>query len=256
MMVLAEVFHELDSWMNDYMKSFYNKDDEVQSAIILKEKHTRRVLNYAVQLAEFFRLNEHDRQLAALLGLLHDVGRFRQFTLYHTFVDALSEDHADLGLKVLAELEPIKKLSAEDFELLRFAIGNHNKKEIAYTSNKRHLFFAKFLRDVDKLDIYYVLEPFLQPSDGAGFSAGFVEGFNAGEQVDYRLIRTVDDRKLVRLMWVYDINFSWTLQRIVDWGYVDKIIANLPQDEKMQTGYQRLWEHVKEKLAQKDKICF
>lgn len=253
---VAQVFKELDSWMSPYIKAFYSEDEAVQQAIRLKEEHTRRVLDYSRQLAAHFSLNEHDSELAALLGLLHDVGRFRQFSVYHTFVDARSEDHAELGLKVIDELEPVKRLNKEDYELLRFAIGNHNKKEIAGTNDKRQLFFARFIRDVDKLDIYYVLEPFLVPSDGAGFADGFVESFATGEQVDYRLIRTLDDRKLVRLMWIYDVNFSWTMQRIVERGYIDKIINNLPQDKKMQIGFAKLRTYVEAKLGQKDLVSF
>ena len=45
-------------------------------------------------------LSLHDVQLAEIMGLFHDVGRFRQYSIYKTFNDAQSEDHADLGLKV------------------------------------------------------------------------------------------------------------------------------------------------------------
>lgn len=39
-----------------------------------------------------------------MIGLFHDVGRFYQFTVYRTFNDALSENHAKLGLKVIKDL--------------------------------------------------------------------------------------------------------------------------------------------------------
>ena len=175
-----------------------------------------------------------------MMGLFHDVGRFRQFTLYQTFNDALSEDHADLGIKVLKELPLIGRLHTEDRELLLFAIQNHNKKVIAPEQDPRRILFAKLLRDADKLDIYRVLSPYLQPSDGQGCSPDFLEQFIAGEQCDYTRIRTQDDRKLVRLMWVYDVNFSWTLQRIRDQGYIERIISCLPLDDRMMLGVQRL----------------
>lgn len=47
------------------------------------------------------KLTEEKIRLAALIGLLHDIGRFEQYTKYNTFSDKLSADHADLGEKTL-----------------------------------------------------------------------------------------------------------------------------------------------------------
>ena len=253
---MEELLAQLHQWMADYMKSFYNEDEKIQAAILLKEEHTGYVTEISRELAAHLRLNPHDRQLAELMGLFHDIGRFRQFTLYQTFNDAQSEDHAALSVKVLHELPLIKKLSAEDQELLFFAIANHNKKEIAPTRDKRKLFFARLLRDADKLDIYRVLSPFLAPSTGGGFAPGFLAKFIAGEQVDYTRIQTQDDRKLVRLMWVYDVNFSWTLQRIGERGYVDRIIACLPDTPEVAEGAQRLRAYMAAKCAATDTADF
>lgn len=250
--ILEELLKEMHTWMQEYMKSFYTKDENIQQAILIKEKHTGYVTEIARELAGHLSLSAHDTELAEIMGLFHDVGRFRQFTLYQTFNDAKSEDHADLGIKVLKELPFMQKLAAEDAELVLFAIQNHNKKLIAPTGNKRCLLFARLLRDADKLDIYRVLSPFIAPSDGTGFSPDFLEQFVAGEQCDYTRIRTQDDRKLVRLMWVYDVNFSWTLQRIAERGYIERIIRCLPDSERMQEGVRRLQDYVARKCAAED----
>ena len=238
--------------MAAYMRSFYTEDEEVQQAIRMKEVHTGYVTSIAVELAKHLRLSAHDVQLAEIMGLFHDVGRFRQFTLYRTFNDAVSEDHAALGLKVLDELPFLARLVPEDEALVRFSILNHNKKTIAPTKDVRELFFARLLRDADKLDIFRVLRPFLAPPDGTGVSPDFLEKFIAGEQVDYTKIRTMDDRKLVRLMWVYDVNFSWTLQRVKERGYIEDIIAHLPEDSRMALGIERLHAYVEKKCAEED----
>ena len=49
-------------------------------------------------------------------------------------------------------------------------------------------------------------------------------------------------------MWLYDINFSWTMKKIVERGYIEKFIAPLPMDEKVAEGIRRLRRHV-------EKIC-
>lgn len=268
---MQELWQEMSSWMTTYMKSFYSPeaaktakshleiksaktiffdDAQIVDGIILKEKHTWKVVKNCENLAKHLNLNEHDSLLAKMIGLFHDVGRFYQFTVYRTFNDALSENHAKLGLKVIKDLPFIAKLDEEDLATLKFAIGNHNAKEIAPTENQRHLAFAKLIRDADKIDIYRVLKPFLGPTDGTGCSPDFVDLFVAGKQCDYTKMRTQDDRKLVRLMWVYDVYFAWSLQQIVD--YIEDIINNLVQDEKMMQGITRLRNYIQEKLQTKD----
>ncbi|MDO4177994.1 MAG: HD domain-containing protein [Phascolarctobacterium sp.] len=253
------------NYMNEYVKTFYSDDKDEMLGIATKEEHTGYVTKNCRDLAEHLHLNEHDVQLAELIGLLHDIGRFRQWQVYHTFVDGDSEDHANLGLKVIVDLPFYKLLAAKDQELLLFAIGNHNKKEIVKTKSAKKLLFAKIIRDADKLDIYRVLEPYLDATKEFGlklkfspathedrFAAGFLEKFVNGEQVDYRLIETQNDRKLVRLMWVYDVNFSWTLQRIRDRGFICKIISSLPDNEMVKQGVERLNTYVDIKCATND----
>ncbi len=249
---MAEILEALARWMQPYMRSFYNEAEDIQQAVRIKEIHTGYVRAYTRELAIHLGLTGDEVTLAEIMGLLHDVGRFYQFTVYRTFNDAISEDHAKLGLKVIAEHRLLKDLSEPDQALVTFAIANHNKKEIAPAPDDRSLLYAKILRDADKLDIYRVLEPFLEPSDGSGISPDFLEKFIEGEQVDYTRIRTLDDRKLVRLMWVYDVNYSWTLRRIVDRGYVDKIIGCLPGDGAVARGVRRLRDYVEAKCGEDD----
>ncbi len=242
--------------MRDYMKSFYNDDDEIQRAMLVKEAHTGRVREIAKELAGHLSLSEEDTALAELMALLHDIGRFRQFTVYRTFNDAQSEDHAALGLAEIRDNDLLAGLLPWEQELVRFAIARHNKKEIGPAPNRCALGYARFLRDADKLDIYHVLEPYLSPSSGGGISPDFVEKFVNGVQCDYTMIATEDDKKLVRLMWVYDINFAWTLKRVMKHDYIEKVIRFLPDDERLVTGVERLRAYALRKCEERDDIGF
>ena len=265
---MREILNEMRGWMKNYMKSFYTDDEEVQRGILIKETHTGYVTSNCVELAKNLKLNAPDIELAEIIGLFHDVGRFRQYSVYKTFNDADSEDHADLGIKVIGELDFFKKLSDEDFEIVNFSISQHNKKEISPSPDEKKMLFAKIIRDADKLDIYRVLEPFLAQENAekmpnfikgkfiADISDDFVEHFAKGEQADYREIRTNGDRKIVRLMWIYNINFAWTLKKIVERGYIEKIIENLPVNEKNQKrveeGILKLRDFVSDKISRGD----
>ena len=140
---MKELLKRMHKWMSDYMRSFYSDDEEVQLGITIKETHTGYVTTNSIELAKFLKLNEHDTELAEIIGLFHDVGRFRQYSIYKTFNDADSEDHADLGLKVIDELDFFKEISDADNDLIHFAIKNHNKKIIEPTDDERKFYLQK-----------------------------------------------------------------------------------------------------------------
>ena len=264
---MKEVLHKMHRWMYDYMRSFRTDDPDVMRGIRLKEIHTGYVTTNACALAKHLGCSEHDTALAEIIGLFHDVGRFRQYAVYQTFNDAASEDHAELGLKVLAEdVDFLERLTPADADVVRFAIKHHNKKEIAPTDDDRKLFFAKLIRDADKLDIYRVLLPFLAPdgaekapnfvpSDAAQeVSPDFIADFAAGRQADYYRLRTHGDRKIVRLLWIYDINFAWTLRRIVARGYVEAFTESIPKQEGIAEGVARMRAYIERRCAQEDTL--
>ena len=260
---MKELLKRMHTWMAAYMKSFYTDDEEVQRGILIKETHTGYVTSNCVELAKNLNFNVHDTELAEIIGLFHDVGRFYQYQTYKTFNDAQSEDHAELAFKVIDKLDFFKELSRADYNLVEFAIRNHNKRTVAPTDDERKILFAKLIRDADKLDIYRVLEPYFSQenadklpnfikSRAPEISSDFKEKFVRGEQVNYNEIRTNGDRKLVRLMWVYDINFKWTMKKIVERGYIEKIVENLPMDAEVAKGVARLNRHVEKILGGDD----
>ncbi|MBR5914275.1 MAG: HD domain-containing protein [Selenomonadaceae bacterium] len=256
---MQELLKRMHEWMSAYMKSFYTDDEEVQNGILIKEKHTGYVTANCIALAKNLNLSQHDVELAEIIGLFHDVGRFYQYKIYKTFNDAQSEDHAELALKVIDQLEFFNELDRNDYDVMRFAIQNHNKRTVAPTDDKRKILFAKLIRDADKLDIYRVLEPYFAQENAdkmpnfitgrdPNISPDFIKNFVEGEQADYRKIRTNGDRKIVRLMWIYDINFKWTMEKILERGYIEKIVENLPIDENIAKGVQLLRKHVEKIL--------
>lgn len=246
-----------ESFVKRYAESFFcDPDQQVVEAVKMKLEHIAYVQLHSKELAIELGLLGHDVFLAELLGLLHDVGRFRQFQVYKTFVDARSEDHAKLGIKVISDTGLLDELSETDREIIAFSIINHNKRIIASTGDGRNLLFAKIIRDADKLDIFRVLSPYLGPSDGSGVNQRFVEEFNQGIQCDYSKIETEDDRKIVRLIWVYDINYSWTMKRIVEAGYIDRIIECIMPNEEILPGLIRLQECVKKKCNERSNQAF
>lgn len=249
-MAVKETLNEMYLWVDKYIKTFYTDDADIQENILLKEKHTKFVAQISKKLAKNLGLNAHDQLLAEMIGLFHDIGRFKQYSIYRTFNDRLSENHSLLGLKEIAQLELLSRLQNEDLEILKFAIENHNAISIAQVDNDRWLLFAKIIRDADKLDIYRVLQPSLTLSDGSGYSENFMQSFLKGQQCDYAEIQTQADRKLVRLLWMYNIYFGWTMRKIIECGYVDYIVRCLPQDAVTAAGVKKLKIHMGQKAKE------
>lgn len=112
----------------EYVKK-YNPDD---SKVKLKIAHIERTAEVAKKLATELMLEKEDIELAELIGLLHDIGRFEQIRIYHTFVDKISIDHGKLGAKILFEDGLIRNF-IEDKKydtIIKKAIINHNKSKI------------------------------------------------------------------------------------------------------------------------------
>ena len=90
---------------NEYVKNFNPEDGRIK----LKIEHILRVANYSKQIATNLKLNEEQIQLATLIGLLHDIGRFKQYTEIGLGDNLEGFDHGDYGAKVLFEEGLIRK---------------------------------------------------------------------------------------------------------------------------------------------------
>lgn len=138
---------------NDYIKQFNSED----GSILLKITHTYHVVNLSEYIAKEQGLDEESINLAKLIALLHDIGRFKQVTVQRSFSDK-TFDHADYGNKILFEEKLIRKFIKTDKydEIIRKAIYNHNKYKIEDGLNEIEELQCKIIRDADKLDNFRV----------------------------------------------------------------------------------------------------
>ena len=139
----------------DYI-SQYSLD---QSYMKLKHDHSIRVMELMGKYALELKYSEEEIELARLIGLLHDIGRFEQYKVFGSDIDHKTVDHADYSVVQLFEKNQIELFTdkKEWYPIIEFAIKNHNKREIPQCGDERVLKFAKLIRDIDKLDIIYLL---------------------------------------------------------------------------------------------------
>ena len=239
--------NDIDRWYRNYVDGFRSGDSVCRKNIDLKDHHTRHVRREIIDIGQGLSLSEGDLRMAEALALLHDVGRFPQYARYRTFSDAASEDHAALGVAVIEEQAVLARLDPGEREIIVKSISVHNKKNLPAGENERCLLFARLLRDADKLDIFrVVIDHYLGNDYGEGgaieldlsnapeISDEVAGDLAAGQIVDMRHVRTLNDFKLLQMSWVYDINFAKTRERIRERNYLGEIARALPRSKAVE----------------------
>jgi hypothetical protein len=235
----------LQDWFDKYVQAFYGDDEFLNANIELKDNHSRRVCEEMCFLTDRLGLGESDSKLARAIALLHDTGRFRQFTEYRTYNDSRSVNHSGLGLKIIRDNDILSDLPADEKKIIETSIGLHNAKELPSGLDDKTLLMSRLIRDADKLDIYYVVISYyskyhkdpdnfkleIELPDSPGYTGEIVEQVAKGQRVDYRKLNNWNDMKILQLGWVYDINFTPALVRVKQKEYLQKILKFLPEDE-------------------------
>ena len=179
--------------VEDTFKKYTDNYDTSDEKIKLKVDHTYRVAALSERIAESLGLNKEDTDLAWLIGMLHDIGRFEQLKNYGTFSDADSIDHAHYGVKLLFDEGLIWKFIDEmdmddlrnadnkfkneniceryldsgkdkenskkdvaELDILKTAIWNHSAYRVEDGLSERVMMFCDIIRDADKIDILKV----------------------------------------------------------------------------------------------------
>lgn len=250
------------SWFDSHVKSFRSDNPIVLAAFRLKEEHTRRVCANIIRIGRSLNLDSGDLLLAETTALFHDVGRFRQFAVYHTFSDRRSENHAMLSLREVEEAGVLSILPEEERFVVAKAIECHNLRDLPPGLPDRCMLHAQLIRDADKLDIMMLFtnectrkdckpDPLLVPEspDAHGYSPALLENLLQQRRSSYGEIRSFGDRKLLYLSWIYDINFPHTLAEIAENGYIEKIIGSLPDNEEIRAVRDHLTAYIAARLT-------
>ena len=235
------------NWFNYHVTTFHTATARGQGAILLKEEHTQRVCKEIVKLCRDLGLSEPDVLLAEAAALFHDIGRFSQWMQYGTFVDSQSEDHALLGLRMLSSHEVLERIPRNDKEVIREAIRQHNKREVSTTLAPRQTFFAKLLRDADKLDIWRVALHYARDNGGPRkralegrtaatslYSRNILAKLRQREPADLCSVCNRNDLILLRLGWAFDLNFVPTCRRVLERYYIERLCNQLPATQELE----------------------
>lgn len=196
-------------------------------------------------IAEKLNLSKEDIELAELIGLLHDIGRFEELKITKE-LNSIKFDHATYGSKMLFEKGMIRNFieDSQYDEIIKKAIENHSKLTIEKGLNERELLHSKIIRDADKLDNYRVKQE-------EKIEAIFPKRVNRKEDMEESLLsdkvyKTVLNRKCVNIydritpldFWVcilaftFDLNFDVTYNIVKEKDYINILIDRFDYKNK------------------------
>lgn len=219
-------------------RCYVDRFDQTMNGVQLKYVHSLRVSALCEEIADSLRMSVADRDIAWLIGVLHDIGRFEQLRTYHTFVDYRSIDHAKYGAKYLFDDGHITDFLADrkNDEVIFLAISQHNAYELRNDLTPRQRLFCQIIRDADKLDIFRVYVMYMQQG---------IPIWHTGEtdlktqSVSQAVLEQVRKRKLVRtqdkksdidfyvgaLCFYFDLNYPRSRQLAWEQGYYSKLVS-------------------------------
>ena len=250
------------SEFDNYLSQFDREDEKIQLKIV----HTDGVIQSVSEICRRMQLDEEDVQLAQLIALLHDIGRFEQIRLFDSFEPSVM-DHAAYGVQLLFGEQKMIRRFVEDpawDSVIREAIARHSDYSVGGGLNERELLHARLIRDADKLDNCRVkLTDSIEVLLGcSGEEAGSQEiSPKTWEECTRRSSIHSENRSTRMDYWVsyiayfFDINYSKTSEIILENHYVTIIIRRIPYGN--QKTEQKMWilhDLVKEYLEKLAKI--
>ena len=260
----TEQLSGITKWFDAYVQTFANKDGKLHSLLQLKVDHSKGVGRGALSLAHDLEWSCASRNTAEALGLLHDVGRFSQFSEYKTFSDSSSVDHGEYGGAVVAQAPWLRSLPSEEQSCILDGIRYHNAKTIPDALAPGSIPFLKLLRDADKLDILKVV---LQAVEDDGFrellnmlpnvtldrapSLEVVNEIITRRGISLQNVRTLGDFLLMQLSWVYDFNYTATFQRFQDRSFLSRLLGQLSGNSEIQVVVEDIRQLVRNRLSNK-----
>lgn len=240
----------------EYVRNYDPSDEKIK----LKIDHTYRVAGLCQRIAESLGLSEPDVDIAWLLGMLHDIGRFEQIRCFGTFNDVQSVDHAEFGADLLFKEGLIRKFAEGYYEecelarsgneeaeqiiknnehhnkdtgLIEMAIRQHNKYRVKEDLTERQRMFCDILRDADKVDIFKVnadipmeiiYDVTTEELKNGVITKEVLESFYKKETVLKSVRRSAVDNIVGHISLLFELVYKESYRQAREQGYVYKLL--------------------------------
>ena len=256
--------------VKNVFKKYTDNYDISDEKIKLKVDHTYRVAALSERIARSLGLGDDDTNLAWLIGMLHDIGRFEQLKNYGTFSDAESIDHAHYGVELLFEDGLIEKFVSEnaakdlkgtkdlketavkseseeketkeisELDILRKAIWNHSAYRVEEGLTDRVKMFCNIIRDADKIDILKVnydvtleviYDVTTEELKNSGVTDEVMKAFMEHHAVLRSLKKTPIDNLVGHAALVFELVYNESFKIVKEQGYIEKMLSYVSDNQ-------------------------
>ena len=247
--------------MFEYTKIHFDKyirdNFDINNEIVLRKvKHSYDTVNMAEYIADDLDLSTEDRELAKVIALLHDIGRFREISeLYrqnHGHFIGSKLDHGLFGAQYL------EQTPSYNSPFIVIPVKYHNKLiEDYYNSDDYQQLgknrdsiteVLKLVRDADKIANFHLITTQTQhlkklfcpeaiEGKALAIQPAILSDFMAEKTIDLKKVQTACDRILNLLSWVYDLNYLSSFEFCIKLNCFDKMLNILQEynpDAKVQ----------------------
>ncbi len=200
-----------------------------------KYHHSYRVMMQSQNIAKSLDLTGEGVELAKIIGLLHDIARFEQWTKYKTFSDSQSIDHGNAGVEILEKDNFIRNFINEDTydDIIKTAIRNHNKYKIEDGLKGEKLLYSKIIRDADKIDIFQESLDFFWETDEEKMEVGtsiisenYIDQFVRKAPILRTPKQTSLDRLISLVAFIFDLNFDYSKKFVYEKDFINRMLDN------------------------------
>lgn len=204
-----------------------------------KLAHIMRVAQISKEIGTKLKLSKEQIQIAELIGVLHDIGRFEQYKIFDKNTTSIQLDnakkfnHGEAGVEVLKKNNYIRKYIKEDKfdEIIYTAIYEHNRYEISKGLNEEKELFCKIIKDADKIDLIYEAvkiywqEPEkIKEIEEGQLSEKMLQDFVQYKLADNRNRISETDQILRFTSFIFDINFQYSFKILKENDNINKMI--------------------------------
>ncbi|MGI6107116.1 MAG: HD domain-containing protein [Lachnospiraceae bacterium] len=236
--------------------------------IRLKYDHTFRVAELSDRIAQSLSLPGDDCDLAWLLGILHDIGRFEQLRRFGTFQDKVSVNHAALSADLLFRQGLIADFVTDSSEnsLMEKAVRLHNVLSLPEMTEREYV-FCTILRDADKIDIVRVnaelprTEIYDLPEEAftdSAVSDAVFDDILHERNVDRTNVRPGIDLIIGQISFVFGLVWPESVRLMKDQGYLARVLGfqsrNAETRRRMQVIRQKVSAYMDRRIRENSSL--
>lgn len=251
------------NWMEQVADGFISQAPVNQDIpLILKRAHSLRVAADARTIAARLQWEDADINLAEAIGLVHDIARFGQYAEFRTFSDAVSYDHGEKAYEIANDSQIIRSLPSDAKDILLTSVRYHNRKDMPAGLPDDHARHLKLIRDADKIDILLTVSQIIREGwhfkypgvlldvdiDGPVTPALLTQILETNTG-GYENVKSLADIHLMRIAWIYAINYRPALRMLMDRSLLEETAVWLPDTPEIRTIQSRARNYLSRELS-------